>query len=281
MTRVALATAVGAHDPDQDLLLDALGAEGLEARAVPWDADDPFDDDLVVLRSTWDYTSRLAEFLAWARSVRHLANPYPVVEFSADKAYLGDLAARGIPVVATAFVDVGDEPSFPDGDVVVKPRVGAGSMDAARYRADELDEAREHVARLHEAGRDVIVQPYVESVDTLGERALIFIDGAFSHAMTKAAMLNVDQYDRTALFRYEQMTIAAAEDDALDLAREVLGERFADLVYARVDLVRDEERWRVMELELVEPSLFLSHFPPAAAALARAVRRRVSGGAAS
>ncbi|MDE3064824.1 MAG: hypothetical protein KGJ36_04045 [Acidobacteriota bacterium] len=275
MRRVALATARLAEDPDEPLLLAALAAEGIDARALPWDEPDPFDDDLVVIRSTWDYTSRLAEFLDWARRVARLANPYDVVAYSSDKSYLGDLAARGHRVVATTYVDVGAEPAFPPGDVVVKPRVGAGSLDAARYGGAEREAALAHVARLHAAGRDALVQPYVASVDDLGERALVFIGGEFSHAMTKGAMLNVTQESRTWLYRVEAMSRARAEPDALALAREVLA-GFDDLLYARVDLVRDEGAWALMELELVEPSLFLTHAPDAASRLARAIARRVA-----
>jgi glutathione synthase/RimK-type ligase-like ATP-grasp enzyme len=273
--RVALATALRAEDPDETLLLEELRAAGLAARAVAWDASDPFDDDLVVIRSTWDYTERVEEFLAWARGVAHLANPYPVVAYSADKSYLGDLAARGFPVVPTTFLAVGDDIDIPDGDVVVKPQIGAGSIDAARYSSAERHEAAAHVGRLHARGRAALVQPYVASVDTHGERALIFIDGHFSHAMTKGAMLNVAAEHRSALYRYEQMTIASAEMDALALARGVLDEVAADPLYARVDLVRQADGWALMELELVEPSLFLVHHPPAAAALVRAIRRRL------
>ncbi|MFI5035054.1 MAG: RimK family alpha-L-glutamate ligase [Acidimicrobiales bacterium] len=277
MRRVALATcAPGGLDPDEPALLAALGAEGIAARAVPWDARDPFDDDLVIVRSTWDYSARLGEFLEWAASVPRLANPYPVLAYSADKAYLGDLADRGHPVVATTFVPVGQSPTFPEGDVVVKPRVGAGSRGAARYGARERPAAIAHVARLHAAGRDALVQPYVTSVDEVGERALVFIDGAFSHAMTKAAMLNVDEAQRTFSYRLGRVSLARAEPDALALARAVLADQPADLLYARVDVVRDARGWVVMELELVEPSLFLAGAAGAAAALARAVARRVA-----
>ncbi|MGH9019914.1 MAG: hypothetical protein ACRDV0_02735, partial [Acidimicrobiales bacterium] len=147
MTRVAVATCAHADDPDSHALLAALGDEGVDADARDWDAPEVQWDayDLVVVRSTWDYATRRAEFLAWARRVRHLANPYPVIEYSSDKHYLAHLASRGVRVVASTFVDVGDEVALPDGDVVVKPAVGAGSIDAARWRADQRDAAIAHV----------------------------------------------------------------------------------------------------------------------------------------
>ncbi|HVB70959.1 MAG TPA: hypothetical protein VND83_05590 [Acidimicrobiales bacterium] len=277
MKRVALATAHVSDDPDEPLLLAALADEGISARAVPWDANDPFDDDLVVIRSTWDYTTRRDEFLAWARGVARLANPYEVVAYSSDKIYLGDLAARGHAVVPTTFVDVGDAPSFYDGDVVIKPRVGAGSRDTARYSPAQRDEAWAHVMRLHQSGRDVMIQPYVDSVDSQGERALVFIDGQYSHAMTKGAMLNVAELERSWEFRLAQMSPAAGEPEALALATRVLADQPGDLLYARVDLVRWAGAWVVMELELIEPSLFLTYYPPAAVALARAIDGRLGG----
>jgi glutathione synthase/RimK-type ligase-like ATP-grasp enzyme len=276
---VAIATCAGEDvDLDSPILLEALGREGIDARLAVWD--DPAVDwdvfDLVVVRSTWDYAPRRAQFLDWARSVARLANPHPAIEYSSDKHYLAHLAARGHAVVATRFVDVGDEAVLPDVDFVVKPSVGAGSIDADRYRPDERERARAHVARLHASGRDAMVQPYVDSVDVLGERALVFIDGSFSHAMTKAAMLNVAADERDSLFRREQMSRAQGEPDAVAFAQRVLdGLAFDDLLYARVDLVRTRERWAVMELELVEPSLFLGFDDEAPSRLALAIKGRL------
>jgi glutathione synthase/RimK-type ligase-like ATP-grasp enzyme len=275
--RVAIATcAPGGVDPDEPLLVAALAAEGVSARSVAWDADDAFDDDLVVIRSTWDYTWRLGEFLAWARSVARLANPYAAVAYSADKRYLADLADRGVPTVPTTVVAVGDEPTFPPGDVVVKPQVGAGSRDAERHAARD-PAAREHVARLQASGRGALIQPYVESVDTAGELCLVFVDGAFSHAVTKAALLGVDPTARTFEDRQRRVSRATADTGALDLASRALAEVSADLLYARVDLLWWAGAWALSELELVEPSLFLAHHAPAAAALAHAIGARLTG----
>lgn len=280
MIRVAVATCEGEDvDPDSPRLLEALGAQGVRGQLCVWD--DPSVDwdafDLTVVRSTWDYASRRAEFLDWARSIRHLLNPYEVIEYSSDKHYLADLEARGHRVVPSTFCDVGQRPSFPDGPFVVKPCVGAGSMDAERYDAGQYEAATRHVRALHAAQRDALIQPYVDSVDELGERALVFIDGVFSHAMTKGAMLNISALDRNALFRREQMSLAPGEPDALAYATHVLGEpRFADLLYGRVDLVRLNGDWALMELELVEPSLFLGYDEHAGDRLAAAIRRRIS-----
>jgi len=279
VSRVAVATCRGLDvDADSPFLLDALNDVGLKADLTVWD--DPSVDwssyDLVVIRSTWDYWSRRAEFLAWAKSIKHLFNPYPVIEYSTDKHYLADLEKHGIKIIPSHFCDVGKKPRFWDHDFVVKPCVAAGSRDAERYRADQHDEARHHVDVLHAKGLDAIVQPYVDSVDTEGERALIFIDGKFSHAMRKGAMLNVTALDRNNLYREERMQLAETEPDAVAFAEHVLEVKsFSHLLYARVDLVRMAHEWAIMELELVEPSLYLIYNDDAASKLATAIAGRV------
>jgi glutathione synthase/RimK-type ligase-like ATP-grasp enzyme len=278
MNRVAIVTCLGAMDPDNPLLLEALSTAGVHADVVVWD--DPSVGweryDLVVLRSTWDYSQRRGEFLNWAKQIKHLANPYGVVEYSTDKHYLADLEAHGLKIVPSHFCNVGKKPRFFDHDFVVKPCVGAGSMDAARYHADEHDAASAHVKALHAAGRDALLQPYVDSVDSLGERALIFIDGTFSHALRKGPMLNVTELDRSQLFRRDQMSEADGEPDAIRYAEKVLNAKgFDHLLYARVDLVKIDDHWAIMELELVEPSLFFTFEESAATLLAQAIAKRV------
>ncbi len=278
MSRVAIVTCEGNDvDPDSALLLAALEATGMPGELAIWDDQnvDWESYDLCVIRSTWNYSQRLDEFLAWAQGVARLENPYPVVKFSTDKHYLGELAARGHAVVPSTFCDVGSEPVFPEGDFVVKPCVGVGSIDAARYRDNEHVAARQHVSSLHESGRDVLIQPYVQSVDVVGERALIFVAGTFAHAMTKAAMLNTPPDERDWLFRREQMSVAVGEPSAVAFAQGVLGELgYHNLLYARVDLVGFDGGWAVMELELVEPSLFLSYDAETTRRLAEAIKRR-------
>lgn len=279
MSRVAIATCHGVDvDPDSPVLLAALAQVGVKAELAVWD--DPSVPwatfNAVVIRSTWDYWTRRAEFLAWAKSIKHLFNPYPVIEYSTDKHYLADLEKHGLKIIPSHFCDVGKKPRFFDHDFVVKPCVGAGSRDADRYRADQHEEARHHVEMLHAKGLDVVLQPYVDSVDTDGERALIFIDGAFSHAMTKLAMLNVTQLDRNSLYREEQIFADDAEPDAVALAAHILETKgFSHLLYARVDLVRLGGEWAIMELELVEPSLYLRDNEDAPSRLATAIAQRL------
>jgi hypothetical protein len=282
--RVAVATSAGDDfdeeiDPDAQLLRDALRDVDIDGQLCVWDDDAVAwsDFEIVVIRSTWDYTKDRAGFLKWARALPRLFNPYSTIEYSTDKHYLNDLASRGYRIIPTSFCDVGETPAFPGTNFVVKPTVGAGSMDAEMYDAGEEVAAAQHVARLHDAGRDAMIQPYVASVDEVGERGLVFIDGVFSHAIRKNAMLHVDQLDRHSLFRLEQLTLADAEPEAVTFAESLMAEpMFHGLLYGRVDLVQMPEGWAVMELELVEPSLFLSYRAEAAAELAFAIRARLS-----
>ncbi|MGC2176166.1 MAG: hypothetical protein WA614_11965 [Acidimicrobiales bacterium] len=279
MSRVAIVTCEGADDPDNPTLFAALDESAIDAALVNWDdkSIDWTEFDLVVVRSTWDYPRRRDEFLAWARAVPNLLNPPDVIEYSSDKHYLADLEMRGLRIIPSHFCDVGHEPDFFDVNFVVKPCVGAGSLHVERYRADETARAREHIAALHAEGRDALIQPYINSVDTIGERAIIVVDGAYSHAMTKGPLLNVPQTERDFLYRREQMSFAEGEADAVAFAIEVLATLgYSSLLYARVDLVATIQGWLVMELELVEPSLFSSFHEAAARSLARGIKRRLA-----
>ncbi len=286
MSRVALATSrfalagatpsLQAHvDVDSPLLVAELSRLGVRATLEVWDDErvDWESYDLVVVRSTWGYAAKYPEFLSWAHARARLINPYDVLEYSSDKHYLGDLADQGFAVIPTTYCEVGEVPVFPKGDVVVKPAVGAGSIDAARFSAGDVG-ARQHVERLHHSGRCAVIQPYVSSIDEYGERAMIFFDGEFSHAMTKRAHLNVAPSERDGEFRTRQMSRSEAEPAALDLAKELLTGPFAGLAYGRVDVVNTPDGWQLMELELVEPNLFLPYDDRAAARCARAIQRR-------
>ncbi len=288
MSRVAIATSRFAQpralgglevhvDRDSPLVVEELRTLGVDAVLASWDDEDVDWEsyDLVVIRSTWGYANVRDQFLDWARARPRLVNPYDVIEYCTDKHYLGDFSNQGLPVIATTYCEVGDAPEFPGGDFVVKPTVGAGSIDAMRFAPSEIDLAHQHVARLHAAGRCALVQPYVHSIDESGERALIFIDGEFSHAMTKRAMLNTAPHHRDGDFRNRQMSRAQGEPDAVTVAHEFLRGRLAGLTYGRVDLVITPDGWQLMELELVEPALYLSFDEGATTRLARAIADRL------
>ncbi len=290
MTRVGLATCAAFPDLDDDdrLALPAFASRGIEAVPVVWD--DPDVDwsalPCVVIRETWDYAERREEFLAWLRridTVTTVLNPVDVIAWNTDKRYLRDLAAAAVPVVDTVFLEPGDggwQP--PDAEFVVKPAVSAGSRDTMRYAAGEHDdEAREHVRRLLADGRTVMVQPYLEAVDTIGETALLFVGGQFSHAIRKGPLLErgVAGERVEGLFAQEQIdprTPSAAEREVADRVLAAVPGGADRLLYARVDLIPDATgQPRLLELELTEPSLFLAHAVGAPDRLADAVAARL------
>jgi glutathione synthase/RimK-type ligase-like ATP-grasp enzyme len=278
--RVGLATCsvLPELDADDRPLIDALKERGVTAEPVVWDAPDVDwpDFDLVVVRSTWDYSPRRDQFVQWADGVPRVENPASVLRWNTDKGYLRALETAGIPVIPTIWLDPDRHlskravhtrmPAF--GDFVVKPVVSAGARDTGRYQpvsAKSRALAIQHAVELLDTGRAVMIQPYVTSVDTAGETCLVFVDGVFKHAARKNALLTGPR--KTAgLYQEEKMSAVEASQAqvdvasrALDVAQRELGlER--PLLYARVDLVtRDDGTPLVIELELTEPSLWMQY----------------------
>jgi hypothetical protein len=285
--RVAIATCaeVPALDDEGRLLLDALRALEIDAEPAIWSErpDAGWEAyDLVVVRSTWDYTFMPARFLEWTQQIGpRLLNPPDVVAWNADKRYLFDLARAGIATIPTEHVAPGAPFMPPPGRFVAKPAVAAGSRGAAVFDEERHAAARAHVAALHADGHDVLLQPYLDAVDgDEAETALVFLDGELSHAMRKGPLLALDVPPPDGLFRAEQMSpVDAPAADAVALAERVhadVVERFGRPLYARVDVLRDAAGApAVLELELVEPSLFLGYAPGSAQALARAIAARL------
>lgn len=282
--RIAIATFAGLPDGDDDLpaLRKELAALGHAAEPVVWDSGADWTAyDLTVVRSTWDYTARPAEFLAWADGVANLENRAEVLRWNTDKRYLRDLAAAGLPAVPTLW-DPEDLPEWPE--YVIKPAVSAGSQDTARWSAGEAERARAHLEGLRAAGRTAMVQPYLDAVDSAGETALVFLGGEFSHAVRKAPILapgtGVQEIITDEKDEREQITPREPSPAELALARDVLAALpwdARDLLYARVDLLPGPDGSPVLlELELSEPSLFLGHAPGSAGRLAAAITRRLS-----
>lgn len=296
MPSIAIATCerLPDLDPDEWLLVDALRRRQAQVEVVVWtDPDVSWDAyDVVVVRSTWDYTENAPEFVSWARSVdqvSRLLNPAEVIAWNTDKRYLRDLAAAGIQVVPTSFIEPGDAVSIADlmsnadGEVVIKPAVSAGSRDTMRYRVDtEGAQAQAHADRLLAEGRVVMIQPYFSSVDANGETAMIFIDGAFSHAIRKGPMLapGREGVKVEGLYVEERITPTSATDRELTLAQRILDALpagFATPLYARVDVIADAAGVpTLLELELTEPSLFFGHDGAVADRMADAILARLA-----
>jgi hypothetical protein len=233
-------------------LVPALRSLGLDPRVVAWD--DPNADwaaaDLCVIRSCWDYHLRRDEFLAWAAGVPRLVNPLELVRWNTHKAYLRDLPTPTIPTVWLGPGERVEPAKLGWEEVVVKPAVSASAYRTVRTREPLVTD------------REVLVQPYVPAVEDVGERALVFIDGEFTHAVRKAPVL-AGQPEGAVPVEVTQAELA--------LARRTLAVLPEAPLYARVDLVGE----LVMELELVEPSLYLADSPTATARFARAIAKRL------
>jgi glutathione synthase/RimK-type ligase-like ATP-grasp enzyme len=272
--RVALATAAEIPDGDEDFpaLIAALAGLGVVAEPAVWDGDlDWAGFDLVVLRSTWDYAERRDAFLAWAGSLPRVLNSLPVLEWNTDKQrYLTDLAAAGVSVVPTEFLAPGQELDAPDGAFVVKPAISAGGRSSARFEPGEDAAARALVARIHADGRTAMVQPYLGDVE---EVDLVFIDGAYSHALHRRVPLPAAG-DREVFYLDEELRPARASDSDRLVAEHALAVAPGELLYGRVDLVEGA----VLELEIAEPSLYLGFGEGAADRLAQAIFGRLAAG---
>jgi O-ureido-D-serine cyclo-ligase len=304
--RIALVTAREALALDEDMapLAAAMAAAGVMAETPCWD--DPTvrwaNFDAALLRSTWDYANRIDEFVAWcdrcAQQTR-LLNPAEVVRWNIDKHYLARLHEAGVPVVPTRFV----EPGLPAGrefeaflaggpsacsvggatafdEFVVKPAIGAGSRDAARYGRDEAELALRHLQRLLDAGRSALLQPYLARVDEQGETAVLYLGGGFSHAIRKGPLLRRGAGLVEGLFAPEDIRPRAAEPAELAVAAAAHAAiPFEAPAYARIDLIRDAVGSPVvLELELTEPSLFLAHASGSAERLTQHLVRHLRSG---
>ncbi len=300
--RIALATYADLPDWEVDdrPLHEALAARDVEFEQPAWDDDhtDWSSFDACLIRTTWDYMNRCAEFLRWierAAAQTKLYNPPGVVRWSAHKSYLRDLQQAGVPVIDTIWLDAnttGDiapllaERSWSRG--FIKPAIGATARETLRFTNSEADlqTAQQHVDRLRAAGEDVLLQPYCASVETEGEYSTIWIDGEFSHGVRKIPQPGdyrvQDDFGAT---DEPWPPPPPPDEEVLDMNRAAL--RAAEqihaasldaqpLLYGRVDMLRsDTGRLCITELELVEPSLFFRHGPGAADRLADVLLQRV------
>ncbi|MBL9148185.1 MAG: hypothetical protein JNM94_05765 [Phycisphaerae bacterium] len=280
--RVALVTCAELPRPDEGLLplRDAFMARGVDAVACAWD--DPHvawkDFDVALVQSTWNYVRRFSDFVPWLARVAtetRLLNPLATIRWNLHKRYLLELAEAGIPVVPTQLVPARGNVQWREvfarwGNVVLKPAISAGSFATIRVDADDHEAAETHLAAHRE--RDMLVQPLLSRVLAEGERNLVYIDGELSHAVSKAARWSGDSEGSRGC--------VSVEPDERHVARQTLDalERFGlpRPTYARVDVARDDTgRTLLMELELIEPSLFLHREPAAPDRLVRAVLRQI------
>lgn len=275
--RIALATCreLPELDPDDQPLIGHFAQAGIEATPVIWS--DPEVDwstyDRIIIRNTWDYTDHLDQFLSWVKLLSgKLLNTPEIIEWNTNKTYLRDFHDLGIPVIPTQFVShPQDSWSIPDSnDFVVKPSISAGSRDTLRLvsnSAESSHRAQELIDHILTAGKSAMIQPYLDVVDSDGETALLYIGGNYSHSIRKGPLLHRDiEVEHVhGLYVQEDITPREPREDQRKLADEVLAHvtsRFEVPLYARVDLIDDSLGVpQVLEVELVEPSMFFGTHP--------------------
>lgn len=298
--RIALATcrSLPEHERDDVPLLAALRELGVKVEQPIWD--DPAvawqSFDAVLIRTTWDYQDKHPEFVAWAERVAsctRLFNPAPLVAWNTHKQYLRELEQRGVPLADTVWFAAGHDHDLASSVRArginrgfLKPLVGANARNTVRFDARDHAELADAQAQLSHltASMDMMLQPYLASVETEGELSAIFFDGALSHAVRKIPAAG-DYRVQDDWGAHDEPTVL--EPEALAVCEQTFAgmagcfrERGWDialpLLYARVDLLRDDAgRFVLNELEIVEPSLFLRHGPEAPSTLARALLRRL------
>lgn len=274
--RIALATCRAIPDLDLDdrSLAAAFRARGIESHPVVWD-----DPDVewrsfaaVVVRSVWDYARKCDAFTDWAKSLEiPVYNTPAVLLWNTDKRYLSVLERAGLPVIATRWFDSIESldrlevgPLYSEAtECVVKPVVSAGAKDTLRFDIQSLNAIRTHASGILESGRAVMVQPYLQAIESNGETALIYFRGGFSHSIRKGALLSergkAPDGDLFANEVIEARIPSAGERAVGDAVLAALPFESSELLYARIDLVPgDDGAPQILEVELTEPSLFFS-----------------------
>lgn len=254
-----------------DLVTAPLATLGWAVESVPWrSTTDWAQYEVVVIRTPWDYYLAPHEFMATLRSIAsstRLENPLPVIDWNLDKRYLLDLASRGVPIVPTVVAGtVGEAEAAYDAlrnrhaRIILKPLISANAS-----RTHLLDSSKSLPELDGSAGW--LIQPFLEQITREGEVSLFYFGGDYSHAIVKRPAqgdFRVQEEHGGRLARIEP------QDDLLRAGRNVIDAVGQPLLYARVDLVRHDNRWLLMELELIEPSLYFNMDPSSPERFARA-----------
>jgi glutathione synthase/RimK-type ligase-like ATP-grasp enzyme len=275
--RIALVTASKLPKPDldSDVLTEALRSLGADPVTVAWTANCVWSGfDLVLLRTPWDYATKPEAFVAWATStskVASIANALPVVTWNYHKQYLLDIASREVPVVPTTLLRqrsafASNLEQFGPAEIVAKPAIGVGAIGAMRGLASS-EIMRDHVRAGLETG-DMLVQPFVPTIETEGEFSLVYLGGIYSHTVRKRA--------KAGDFRVQDHHGGAVADCEPLPGMRAIADRVCacspcPLLYARIDLVLGESGPMLMELEAIEPELFLRRQSHSAIRFAQAI----------
>jgi hypothetical protein len=297
MTHIALATCsnLPAHEHDDETLHQCILERGMKLSQPAWN--DPEVDwssfDVVVIRTTWDYTAHLDDFIAWSKHVTTqtlLFNPSEAVVWNSDKRYLRELEAGGVPIVPTTWIEQGSRFDLEAWASTLgshkrgffKPVVGANAQGTHRFSLEDSDELRRAQKSLDEAltRGGLMLQPYRHSVEREGEVSLVCFGGQISHAVRKIPV--ADDYrvqddwgahDEPLDWATRHPTLGPLAMQSIKVAEAIIGQ---ELVYARADFLSDDAgRFELNELELIEPSLFFRHGDDAELDLLCAMERAI------
>ncbi|TVR35839.1 MAG: hypothetical protein EA390_01195 [Balneolaceae bacterium] len=269
---------------DDALLQKALAARGIDSVRLDW-ADKTIDwrmFDCAVFRTTWDYFERFEEFTAWltqAEKQTRIINDPSLVWWNMDKHYLRDLQQKGIPVVPSTFIEKGSAYSLREmleksgwSEAVIKPCVSGAARHTYRVNTGNAGEVQKTIEPL--LGQEAfLLQPFMDEVVRTGEDTLMVIDGRFTHAVRKKAKpgdFRVQDDHGGTVHDY------APSEEQIRLAEQAMAACSPEPLYGRVDMVRNSRgSWQIMELELIEPELWLRYHPPAAEAFAEVLEREL------
>ena len=269
--KIALVTYYGSYHlsslkNEDDLLIDYLERKGLTVEKTVWNNPEVVWEsyDVLLVKSPWDYFNLIDEFYAWLakmedKNIKFL-NPIATLKWNADKHYLKDIEDSGLTIAPCIFLGKGKKVNLNDyfhslntTKLIVKPAVSGGSKNTFKVVADNVEEINQQLESLL-AVEDFIVQPFLSEIEENGEWSFLFFGGKFSHALVKKA--------KAGDFRVQHVfggTIHPQQPPKhlIETAQAYVDHFAKSCLYARVDGVIVGERFLLMELELIEPYLFL------------------------
>ena len=292
MTDITLLTCRAYYKPDnvtpyiqnilleQELLKSAFEAQGLKVDITYWD--NPTyewqETKSVLFRTIWDYFERFNEFCEWLEQVKtktRLINSYELIKWNIDKHYLKDLSSWGIETVPTYFADKGCNMKLHEiakrnqwKDLVIKPAISASAFKTYKILANEI-QVNEKLFNSLVQERNMLVQPYFETITQLGEASLMVFDGKFTHAILKKAQPGDFRVQDDFGGTVHNYIPTKAE---INFAEKVFETCKTKPVYGRVDIVWDNDKnFYLSELEIIEPELWIRNYPKCAERIAEAV----------